>query len=183
MKSMFFLIAILLLFSCGGNNTGVPDGPIGSDSPARDKPVVDSPTNTGAGVAQGDCDLIRKIIQLQRQEVRDSYGINAGQAFTARDLQAFQANGVTARIVQDLRTDRDFACVINSLRGMTSQNRTAILDSARNTYRLSWADLGMDPQNTAPEQLRRGQTDAGKEAEMSIAQAVVGLANEKLREQ
>jgi hypothetical protein len=179
MKSFFFLFGSLLLFSCGGKTPiNEPKDPLDTSG---DVIVHGTPDSNNIPAAPADCDLIRKILQLQRQEVRNSTGINADVAFTTADLQRFRDEGRLAIIVQSLRNDAGFTCVINGLRNMSPQNRTHMLDSATNTYRLAWAKLRMDP-NTAPQdQLLRGQTAAGEEAEKAIAKSVVDLANDMLR--
>lgn len=182
MKSIFFLIACVLMISCGGNNSG--DKNVLETTPAKDtsaKPPADSQVITNNDTAASNCGLVEKIQELQALYVRASYGVNAGECFTDVDLKTFKDNGVPRRIAQELGNHTDFTCIINTLRNMTPQNRASVLRAAAKTYKLSWDELGMNPAATSREQLKTGQTNAGKEAEMLIAQAIVGLVNERLR--
>ena len=119
--------------------------------------------------------LIALIQSLQAEHVRDSYGLEGGQCFTAMDLKKFQADRVPAQIVARLRSDTDFIAIVNGLKSLPPTDRSALLARARATYKKTWADLGLDPRIAPADALRKGQTDAGQEAERSIARAVVDL--------
>ena len=66
---------------------------------------------------------------------------------------------------------------------MPVEERAKLLDKAANTYRRSWRELGiptMLPFLLCRENLLRGQTDAGSEAEKLIANAIVGLVVDEI---
>jgi hypothetical protein len=123
--------------------------------------------------------IITKIQQLQRQHVKLSYSIT--NCYTDVDFKKFQRDGITGQITRQLRTDRGFLNIVSSLNRMSPDALTAILDSATNTYKKTWAALGFDPATTPRQELLKGQTDAGSEAERLIAEAVVNLVHEMLR--
>lgn len=184
MKSIFFLIACVIMISCGGNDSSTKNEL--ESQPLKDSPVStqpDTPVITHIDTSAGDCSLVEKIKELQDLHVRPSYGVNAGECFTDIDLATFKADGKPRSITQELANHPDFTCILNTLRNMTAQNRAAVLKTAAKTYKLSWDELGMNPKSTPRDQLRTGQTNAGKEAEMLIAQAIVGLVNDRLRGQ
>ena len=124
--------------------------------------------------------LINKITQLQRANVRDSVGKQAGQCFTEVDLDKFKAEKKTAQIVGQLEKDKDFLAIVDSISEMKPEERTALLDRALGNYRKTWAELGLDPDSSPKEKLREGQTEKGQEAEKLIAEAVVDLVRKKL---
>lgn len=124
--------------------------------------------------------LIDKITQLQHAHVRDSIGTQSGQCYTNIDLNKFKTNKTTAEIVGQLQKDKDFLAIVDSIKAMRSEERAKLLDRGLQTYRRTWAELGLDPATTSAAELRKGQTEAGQEAERLIAEAVVDLVRQKM---
>jgi hypothetical protein len=124
--------------------------------------------------------LIDIISQLQVEYVRESFGLQSGQCFTDVDFKKFMHEKTPDKIVEGLRSDQDFIAVVNAIRDMNSERRSALLDRARGHYKRTWAELGLDPRTTSANELRRGQTDAGQQAEKLIAEAVVDLVRQMI---
>jgi hypothetical protein len=101
------------------------------------------------------------------RNVRASVGELAGECFTNHDFTAFRAAGIPRQIVKRLEQARDFAEVTQMLRALPADKRAAVLRTARETARPTWLAMGyIDRQG-------RGQTEAGHEAELLIARAIV----------
>ncbi|MCA1614567.1 MAG: hypothetical protein LC795_10600 [Acidobacteria bacterium] len=87
-------------------------------------------------------------------------GIQAGQCFTDNDLNRFKTDKTVDKIVDDLKKDKDFLAIIESIKGMQGE-RAALLDRALQTYRKTWGELNLNPATASAEELRKGQTEAG----------------------
>jgi hypothetical protein len=175
------LAACVFLLACP-QPTPPPNNNSATPTPAATgTPTPETPTPSATATTKGNPErLIDLIQQLQHEHVRDSFGVQAGQCFTDKDLARFKADRVTAELVGQLKDDKDFLAIVDSIRGMGSAERTKLLDRAQQTYKKTWAELGYDPATSPPAKLREGQTDAGQEAERSIAEAVVELVRQKL---
>lgn len=115
-------------------------------------------------------ELIDIIKQQQRNNVRESYGILAGQCFTDEDLDRFNAAGVARTIAEKLKQDKQFIEVVSAIKKMDPSERQKLLNTCLQTYHQTW------------QQLRRissaGQTEAGQQAEREIAEAIVNAVKE-----
>jgi len=118
--------------------------------------------------------LLGIIVEQQRKTIKESIGPEAFQSFTDEDLQRFKANRMTERIVADLRNDNRFLEVVLAIKAMKPAERQQLFKTAGKTYKPTWAKLGKIS--------REGQTEAGQQAEMLIAQAIVNLAREWLQQ-
>ena len=103
----------------------------------------------------------------QRKSVRTSTGEMAQDCFTDRDFDAFKRAGTPAEIAKRLRQAPDFAVVAGALRTLPPDRLAETLRMVRQTARPTWRQMGfIDRQG-------RGQTEAGHEAELMIAIAIV----------
>jgi hypothetical protein len=112
------------------------------------------------------------ILAQQRTHVRLSYGQADGQCFTRDNLSGFKQRDVPGQIVRQLRTSAQFRAIVEQLRKQPAGKRARYLQKCRAIAHPTWAQLG----KISP----RGQTEAGQQAELLIAQAIVRLANEML---
>lgn len=126
----------------------------------------------GTGVANAEA-LTELILSIQKRYVRESSGERASQCFTDIDLNNFHSTDVPKTIANDLRRDNKFLAIVRSIQNLNSPQRTELLDKAASTYQPTWAQLGKID--------RRGQTDAGQQAQKEIADTVVGLVKEMLK--
>ena len=114
--------------------------------------------------------IIRIIEERQRKHVRKSTGELAHESFTEDDLTQFIENKTPERITATLKTDKSFIEVAIAIKQLPASERETLLETGRNTFRPTWAELGrIDPE---------GQTDAGQEADKLIAEAIVQLTQE-----
>ncbi|MBM3737825.1 MAG: hypothetical protein FJW39_18750 [Acidobacteria bacterium] len=123
----------------------------------------DFPSRTGRTAAQALVDLIK---HQQKKEVRESYGTGAHECFTWIDLDNFKARRVPDLVVQRLKKAPDFDILTGLLRAMPPTDREAAFTAARNTAKPTWAMIV----RIHPD----GQTEAGRAAELMIADAITG---------
>jgi hypothetical protein len=116
--------------------------------------------------------LLAIIREQQRAYVRESWGKESGQCFTDDDLAEFRRSGIPSVIVQSLRHNNRFINVIRNVKAMEPAGRQELLLAAANVARSTWAQLGKITS--------KGQTEAGRHAELMIAEAVSNFANELL---
>jgi hypothetical protein len=131
------------------------------------------------GVAIGGCkehfdpstitqETLREIIvEQQRTHVRESYGVRAHECFTEADLDQFIADERPSEIAAALRTSKRFMAVVALLKEMPPEQRQSFLNTCRRPLRPTWSQLGRIS--------GEGQTEAGQQAELLIAQAIVDL--------
>jgi hypothetical protein len=121
--------------------------------------------------------LSRIIKEQQKKYVKASYGTYDYQCFTDKDLEVFKKNNIPEKIASSLKQDKSFRNVIIWLKKMESTKKEQIFNQALDTYKKTWEEMGKIS--------REGQTNAGSEAEKSIAETIVRLAQEqeKLPEQ
>ena len=117
-------------------------------------------------------DLINLVKEAQRSHVKESYGEEAGQAFTDADLAKFQSDDIPAMVVSSLMRDRHFIRVVIAIQKMDPLSQQELLNSAQKPLRPTWAQLGKISSE--------GQTDAGQQAEKLIAKSVVEKVSELL---
>jgi hypothetical protein len=111
--------------------------------------------------------LLDLVQSQQQRHVRKSVGVLAHECFTDRDLASFRAAGTPAKIVERLKQTPEFANVARTLEALPAEQRAATMRKARETARPTWSQMGfIDRQG-------RGQTEAGREAELMIARAIV----------
>jgi hypothetical protein len=123
------------------------------------------------GAAQ-DTDL-RSIIKNQiRSHVRESYGEYAGQNFSSDDLDRFTAQKIPDQIVAGLRSSKLFLAAVGKVRQLSPSDRAAYLEECRKPLRPTWAEQGKIDRN--------GTTEAGRQAELMIANAITDLAESML---
>jgi len=179
---IFSILSLLLLTACSnrqesssraGNASAAANANIALNANATALPPSPSPKVNPER-------LIDIISQLQVEYVRESFGLESGQCFTDVDFKTFMHEKTTDKIVEGLRRDQDFIAVVNAIRDMNTEHRSALLNRARRHYKSTWAELGLDPRTTSANELRRGQTDAGQQAEKLIAQAVVDLVRQMI---
>jgi hypothetical protein len=114
--------------------------------------------------------LLAVIQSEQRSVVRESYGKFEGQNFSDDDLKDFKGKNVPQSVADRLRHDSYFIDVVSAVKRMEPGAREKLLSEGMRTRRKTWAESG----KISPE----GQTEAGREAEELIAQAIVKLVRE-----
>lgn len=118
-------------------------------------------------------DHLRAIIQKQqRLNVCKSYGEWAQECFTWVDLNEFRRTGKLAQIAQALKGLKEIAQIVSSLEALPMSQRDSLPRTYRQPLRKTWAQLG----RISPE----GQTEAGQQAEMLIANAIVDMVRNHL---
>jgi hypothetical protein len=112
--------------------------------------------------------ILLDLVQLQqRRNVRTSTGELAHECFTDRDFASFKAARTPEQIVKRLKAAPDFAAVAAALRTLTPVRLAETMRTVRQTARPTWREMGfIDRQG-------RGQTEAGHQAELMIAAAIV----------
>ena len=116
-------------------------------------------------------ETLREIIaEQQRASVSESYGVLAHECFTQVALNEFIADGRPSEIAAALRTSKRFRAVVALLKEMPPEQRQSFLNTCRRPLRPTWSQLGRIS--------GEGQTEAGQQAELLIAQAIVDLVNE-----
>jgi hypothetical protein len=125
----------------------------------------DAPLRSG-----NENDVVTAIKIAQKNNVRESYGEEANECFTDVDYQEFEARNVALKIARSLRSDRKFMEGVLALRQKPAPERKAFIQSCRRALRPTWAEQGY----IGPD----GQTDAGKAAELDIANAVASMVEE-----
>ncbi len=165
-----------LNLSCNSSPSNESNNPKNSNLPSVESP---SPTGTLSPTTKPDR-LIEIIKELQKEFVRESYGVYDGQNFTDEDLNDFINRKKTDEIEKRLKSSNDFAATIAVIREMPPAEQEKLLNMARQTYKETWGQKGLDPAVTPPDTLRKYQTDAGQEAEKMIAKTVVNLATKMI---
>ncbi|PWU19826.1 MAG: hypothetical protein C5B50_05200 [Verrucomicrobia bacterium] len=119
----------------------------------------------------GDTNEIRNLVQkAQRKHVRESYGELAYQCFTEQDYQAFDREQRAHSISSNLKANRKFMEAVLSLQQKSPADRALLINDLRHPLRPSWAQLGQVS--------KEGQTEAGRRAELDIANAVADLVSQ-----
>jgi hypothetical protein len=125
-------------------------------------------------VVTGKPDKLRLIIQTEEKKyVKESYGEEAYQSFTQKDLDSFTKENRPAQIVAELEHNNEFLDVVHEIKVMPAAERQHLLDSCRELSHPKWGELGKIS--------REGQTDAGQQAERMIATAVVAKVQQLLQ--
>ena len=123
------------------------------------------------------------LIKNKQHAVRDSTGLNNYDNFTRQNLDQFKRDRVPEHIADDLKNDERFEDLVSQIKSLNPDDRQKVLDAAETTYRLSWSQLGLNPATASAEDLKRGQSEAGSEAERMIAESIVNLIREQCKHQ
>lgn len=188
-KLAFITVLSFLLFDCSNEQKRSSERNV--DSPTL-TPAIDTQPIAAAADTQrvthtvvtdrtNPQELISIIKNYQRKIVRDSWGIQLGEAYTNDDLAVFN-QGSVFRILDELKKDKVFSDLIKTIKQLPPSQQTDLLNNAENTYRQRWSVLALDPATATRTQLLTGQTEAGSTAERSIAEAIVGYVKGKLNE-
>ena len=116
-------------------------------------------------------DLQNVIMTKQKEKVKVSYNID--NCFMDIDLQSFKTNKIPDQSVNELLIDNSFIDLVIAIKKMNSTERQKLLDASSNIAKKSWASMG----EISPD----GQTEAGREAELLIAKAIVAKVNELIK--
>jgi hypothetical protein len=114
--------------------------------------------------------LTEIIGEKQKQEVRESSGVWSQDCFSDDDLNEFVETDRAAKIAQALKKSKRFQAVVEIIKNMPAGEQQAFLNSCRRALRPTWREIGSIS--------REGQTEAGNQAELLIAQAIVDLVKE-----
>jgi len=137
-------------------------------------PVVALKASDDAPLKSGNESDVETAIKIaQKINVRESCGPEADECFTDADYQEFTARKMPRKIAQSLRSDRKFMEGLLALRETPAAEREAFIRSFRRALRPTWAELGRIS--------CEGQTDAGKAAELDIANAVADMVEELVK--
>jgi hypothetical protein len=117
-------------------------------------------------------EIISFIHRKQRRHVRESWGELANECFTRADLEKFERTSTAAKIAASLNRDPKFREVVVAIGELDANSRTELLTRANRPLRRTWAEIGRIT--------RKGQTEAGNQAEQLIASAIVTLVEELL---
>lgn len=118
-------------------------------------------------------DIVKAIQKSQKKYVRESYGEWAHQCFTDLDYQAFLQGKRPQLIARNLKGNRKFMEAVIALKAMPEKERVRFIEGCRRPLRPTWAQLGRIS--------REGQTVAGQQAELEIADAVAETVLELLK--
>lgn len=119
----------------------------------------------------GTPDSLGAVIRQQQDHyVRDSGGTEANQCFTNIDLADFKKDNVPSKIVAELRHDKNFLNIIAGIRALPPTSQQALFAATEMIAKPTW-----ETQRTIDSD---GQTVAGREAQLRIAEAVTSLARE-----
>ena len=112
--------------------------------------------------------MLTDLVQCQqRKYVRASTGELADECFTDRDFAVFKSSNTPRQLVARLKLAPDFKVVVSALRTFQPEKRAATLQITRQSARPTWQSMGyIDRQG-------RGQTAAGHQADLLIAEAIV----------
>lgn len=176
MKPGFLIISAVafffsLSFSCNEGNYNTKNVNTNGSSPSPSVTIKKTPNPER---------LIEIILELQDEYVGESFGTEADEGFTDDELNDFKNNGILNKIEKRLREDKNFTAVAEAIKNISPDKQQELLDKARKTYKQTWRQLELNPKRDSKEDLLKGQTDAGQEAEKMIAQKVVHLVNEML---
>jgi hypothetical protein len=129
--------------------------------------------DSGAAPPAAQGSDLRSIIENEiRSHVRESWGEYAGENFSDEDLKVFEADRVPAQIVSELKNNKLFLQAVEKARTMAPSEQAAYLKRCRGWLRPTWAEQGKIDRN--------GTTDAGRLAELQIANAITDYAESLL---
>jgi hypothetical protein len=117
--------------------------------------------------------IIGIIKEQQSIYVKESIGQMDYQCFTESDLQNFISKNIPNVIKLNLQKSNEYLTVVLAIKEMDPVARQNLLMSAQSTFKPTWEELG--------EISKKGQTEAGQNAEKLIAQAIVDLTKSLLK--
>ena len=107
--------------------------------------------------------LVDIIKEQQRQHVKASY--TEQNCFSVENLESFKKEKKQDQIVAGLMRENSFIDLMISIQNMSPTDKQTLLDECSKTAKPTWGELGKVSSE--------GQTDAGREAEALIANAIV----------
>jgi hypothetical protein len=112
--------------------------------------------------------MLTDLIEFQqRKHVKGSTGELAHECFTDLDFASFKSARTPARVAARLAEAPDFHVIANALRAIPAERLVEVMRAARQKARPTWRQMGfIDRQG-------RGQTEAGHQAELMIADSIV----------
>jgi hypothetical protein len=105
------------------------------------------------------------IQSLQRKFVKESWGEGERENFTAENRKRFIESGQLEAIVEQLKRNNDFVDLVLAVKRLPPSDRQRLLESCRRPLHQTWAQLGRISKD--------GQTEAGQDTELMIANGVV----------
>jgi hypothetical protein len=117
-------------------------------------------------------DLIAYIRAAETAEVRESWGEAAGECFTWNDYDSFVRAKRPAVVAGQLKVAPQFRTLVEMIRAMPQTEREKLLARARETARPTWAMIG----RISPD----GTTEAGRKADLLLAESITGAVEELL---
>ena len=112
--------------------------------------------------------MLQDVVRWQQQKhIRKSIGELANECFTDADFAAFRAGDIPRQIVTGLRKTEDFKVIAAELRKLSPDRLTEAVSQVRRIARPTWRQMGFIDREG------RGQTEAGHQAELMIAAAIV----------
>ena len=118
-------------------------------------------------------DLIPYIQSMEKAEIRESWGEQAGECFTWVDYDAFVHDRRPAVVAGKLKASPRFQKLAELIRPMPQADRERLLARARGTARPTWAMIGRIS--------TEGTTDAGRKAGLLLASAITDAVEELLK--
>ena len=112
---------------------------------------------------------LQNIIKTKQSEkVRISR--NQYDCFSNDNLQSFKNNKIPSQVVNELMMDKSFFDLVIVIKNMSANEQQELLETSSGIAKNTWATNG--------EVSAKGQTDAGREAELLIAKAIVSKVKE-----
>jgi hypothetical protein len=115
------------------------------------------------------CELIR---DAQKSCIRESFGTLAGENFSDEDLADFKRDNKAEEVAERYGKLESFRSIVSALGGLNSDQRDSLLSAALGTSHKTWSQL----KKVSAE----GQTVAGVQAELLVAQAIVNRIKSSL---
>lgn len=106
----------------------------------------------------------------QRTFVRESWGENAHESFTDAERKAFIESHQLETILARLERNNEFLDVILALKRLPPAEKQRVLESCRKPLHQTWAQMGRIS--------RDGQTQAGQDTELMIANGIVDVVQQ-----
>jgi hypothetical protein len=118
--------------------------------------------------------LLDAIRALQHKYVRRSTGVFAQECETTADYELFKRDGVADRAAEEFVHNRNFPRLLDSISSLSEERRKALLLVAGRGALPTFAMVGRIPPDGS------AQTEAGRDAELDIARAVVDIVEKRL---
>lgn len=133
-----------------------------------------------AALGQGDVSKTRDeltsfIKSVQLKNVKKSTAPDVSHCFTEVDLDKFKQDGRAEAAAKAALTTPEGRHALASVRALPIRDRASVLADGRKVCRPTWADLGgITPDGS-------GQTDAGQQADLLVAEQIVSLISAQLK--